>query len=129
VPPPGPIVHKPSETEFGTVTEAPRPTPTYTVAALLAAVGAAPGIALSVTPFVLMSAYVDAFVATATPDSGFNVSTIPAVLCVYLAALLAVMALAMMVARKTRPLGWGYLGGLACGAAVDLLINLTTGAT
>jgi hypothetical protein len=92
----------------------------------LMAIGAIAGLSLAVTPFLLFSAYVRSFVETATPDSGYNQFTIPAVLCVYLAGVLALVALATAFFKTTRPLGLGYLAGLACGIAVDLVLNATT---
>jgi hypothetical protein len=93
---------------------------------VLVAIGGAAGVVLSVAPFLLFHVYVQSFVATATPDSGFNVFTLGASGCVLLAGVLGVVSLAMLAARTLRVLGLAYLGGLLCGVAVDLLLGLTT---
>jgi hypothetical protein len=92
---------------------------------VLAGIGGIVGVALSVIPFLLISAYVRSFTATATPDSGFNVYTLGAIPCVLLGLALASAALAMLPFWATRPLGLGYLGGLVGGAAIDVLLSLT----
>jgi hypothetical protein len=80
-------------------------------------VGAAVSLGLTAVAAVLMAAYVVSFTATATPDSGFNVFTIPAALCVLAAVLLAPVALVMLFFRPTRPAAIGYLSGLVLGVA------------
>jgi hypothetical protein len=79
--------------------------------------GAAVSLGLTGVAIVLMVAYVASFTWTATPDSGFNVFTIPAALCVLAAVVLAPVAIVMLFFRATRPAGIGYLSGLVLGLA------------
>jgi hypothetical protein len=90
------------------------------------AIGGAAGVLLSIAPLLLFHVYVQSFVATASPDSGFNVFTLGAVGSVLLAIALVVVALVMLTARSLRVLGLAYLGGLLCGGVADLLLGSTT---
>lgn len=69
------------------------------------AIGGTAGIVLSVAPFLLLLAYERSFVATATPDSGFNVFTLGAAACLLLAGTLVIVALVMLTTRTLRILG------------------------
>jgi hypothetical protein len=93
---------------------------------VLVAIGGAAGIVLSIAPFLLFLAYERSFVATATPDSGFNVFTVGAAACLLLAGTLVIVAFVMLTTRTVRVLGLAYLGGLLCGGAADLLLGFTT---
>jgi PhoPQ-activated pathogenicity-related protein len=92
--------------------------------AILATIGAAPGLGLSVLPCLLLYAYKQSFVATGSPDSVFNAFTLAALDCVLLAAALLVAALVLLFFRTLRVVGVAYLCGLVCGTGFDLLLGL-----
>ena len=103
----------------GLVLEPPRQPPRWRRVVWLGSglLGAAVSLGLTGVAVGLMVAYVASFTLTATPDSGFNVLTIPAALCVLAAVVLAPVALVMLFFRATRPAGIGYLSGLVLGLA------------
>jgi hypothetical protein len=88
---------------------------------VLAVVGAVAGLVLAVLPVALFAAYVDIFVETAAPDSGFNVYTLGSLASALFAVVLFVAAIPLAVVRSTRPVGVGYLVGFACGVGLDVL--------
>ena len=95
-------------------------------AVILGVIGAVPGVGLSVAPFLLMYAYEQSFIATATPDSAFNVFTLGAGVCLLLAAALVIAALVTLFFKVVRVLGLAYLGGLVCGIGINVVFSLTT---
>jgi hypothetical protein len=92
----------------------------------LVTLGFVPGVGLSVAPLLLFDVWEQSFVATATPDSAFNVFTLGIAAFVLLAAVLVVPALVALFLRGVRVLGLGYLGGLACGVGIDVVLGLMT---
>lgn len=92
----------------------------------LVTLGGVPGLGLSVAPWLLYEAWEQSFVATATPDSAFNVFTLGIAVCVLLAAVLVIPALATLFFRTVRMLGLAYLGGLVGGVGIDVVVGLMT---
>jgi hypothetical protein len=92
---------------------------------ILAVIGATPGVGLSVAPLLLMYAYEQSFVATATPDSAFNVFTLGAGVCLLLAAAFVIAALVALGFKVVRILGLAYLGGLVCGIGIDVVLHVS----
>jgi uncharacterized membrane protein YhhN len=101
-------------------------------AVVLGLVGGLIGLGVAGAPVVLFTMYLVSFIATATPDSGFNVFTMGALAFIVLGAVLGVVSLVLLFFRATRPLGIGYLAGVGLvviatliGANLESLWNLS----
>ncbi|MER6590890.1 hypothetical protein ABT214_03285 [Micromonospora purpureochromogenes] len=94
--------------------------------AVMSLIGAVPGVVLSFAPLALIHQYVEVFAATAAPDSGFNIYTLGALVCLALGGFLLVGALVSLFFRQTRALGIGYLAGLVIGPVSIMVVLVVT---